>query len=642
MNTITKLIIIVLICFFTSPVYSQTIKYTLANGDLTLYGSVSWEQVTDNPAALLMVVPKVPLHTEDFSTNIQVKSTEKESPSIQSIRDLKDYGEKKILPNAATLKIKEGSNISAYETINGVQWWSFECVFDYGKKFPPVKYKQWQTLFNGKVYSLSLNAPVTNFQYSMPVAELMMNTIIFTGTDDAKIKAIENRAAVFATDIPPTPKIIDYGEIDDFHECFAVARRGDDYTIIDTLGNEKVPIGKYVMINHRPDGVQLIYSGFINGMCLVQDKNTMLYGFLDTNFTLAIPCVYNTVTLFQKDGYALVTQVDEKKGTSARYYIDKKGKRYINRGATEDEFLVWEFTISPGNITEKQYYRKNGTSAFKIKESNSKFSDAMSRISQNFNGTNRYGFIDTSGKQVISPKFSGEISDFSEGLALYKPNFSDVYKYSYVDKKGNEVFRLNVSDSLPNLFDLTPFRHGYANFAYYLEPEMSGKNRAIVDKQGKVIILEKLFKRAVPGFEEDSPDKKYNEHSYSYIGRSKHLIFFNYPYYYNLNPLSPTSKLLYKNYSPDINYYNSNKPSAMGAMNYNGEIVIPPVFKHIGVEDPVSGYVKAGFGSPYNSNSIDQCFLNSRGQIILKLKTPYEDFRRSSMTMYNSTFNKDF
>lgn len=633
-----KLFLSIILLSFSVKGYSQTIKFFDPEGSFSFIYSTSWQQAEKAPGVVLNIIPKVPLHREDLPTIIQVGKTPKwPGISAKNVTDLAMFLDKKYQDNAATLKIKPGSIKSSIQNVNGISWYAFNCTFDYGNKLPLVNQILWETIFDDSLYLVSLNAPIANFMYAMPVAELVLNSILFKGSSNELINQVQKKAEVLALSIPPEPRVIDYGEIDDFHESFSVARKGDDYTIIDTLGNERLPLGKYALTTRKPLEKQKVYSGFFNGMCVVQDRVTMLYGFIDTSFKLVIPCVYNAATIFQKDGYAQVTQFDEKQHISNQYFIDKKGKRFIIKNTSIDEYFVWGYNPNQSIITEKMYYRKNGAFAFKVKFGNSEFSDAMSRVSENFNGETRYGFIDTTGKQIIPSKFTGEVMNFSEGLATYKPNYVDVYKYSFINKKGDEVFRLNVSDSVTGFYDLNPFKYGYADFTIY-HTSNNVDYKALIDKKGQIIILERLFKRALPNYADDNPEHRYSDLYFKYIGRTKHLIYFTFPYQNGLIHGSLTEKNLYGNYMPDLNTY-MNPTNKMGAMSYEGKIFIPPVFNFVGAEDPVSGVMKAGFGSPYDNKFANEFFLNSRGQIILILKTPYTDFKEGSIEYYSNNYS---
>lgn len=632
-----KLFLTTILLFLLVKGYSQTIKFSDPEGSFSFLYSASWKEAEKIPGVVLNIIPKVPLHTEKFPTTILVRKTPKEpGMSAKNVTELARFLDKRYRDNAAVLKIKDGSIISSIQNVNGISWYTINCEFDYGNKFPVISLSEWETIFNDSLYSVTLSSPLTNFMYNMPAAELLLNTLLFKGSSSELIRQVEKKVEVLVHSIPPEPKVIDYGEVDDFHESFAVARKGDDYTIIDTLGNERLPLGKYALRNRKPSLNQRVYSGFFNGMCVVQDRVTMLYGFIDTSFKLIIPCVYNAATIFQKDGYAQVTRLDEKHNVSNQYFIDKRGKVFLNKTKNVDEFFAWEFAITQNNTSEKNYYRKNGTFAFKIKGSNESFSDAMSRISENFNGQTRYGFIDTTGKRVIPAKFAGKVMNFSEGLAMYEPNYGDVYKYSFINKKGDEVFRLNISDSVTGIYNLSSFKYGYAGFTIYHSSANNGDYKSLVDKKGQIIIVERLFRRSLPNFDEDNP-RQYNIEGFRYVGRSKHLIYFRVPYYSRLKAGSATQKKLYGNFMPDYDAYKDNS-NVVGAMNYNGEIVVPPVFKFLGKEDPVSGFIKAGFGSPYNSDFTDQFFLNSRGEIILSLKVPYEKFKDGSIEYYHDDY----
>ena len=81
----------------------------------------------------------------------------------------------------------------------------------------------------------------------------------------------------------------------------------------------------------------------------------------------------------------------------------------------------------------------------------------------------KWGFIDKTGKVVISPQFSYE-SEFKEGVAPVK----DGKKWGYIDKTGKMVISPQFSDAWP--------------FAEGLAPVKDGDRWGYIDKTGKLVI----------------------------------------------------------------------------------------------------------------------------------------------------------
>ena len=77
------------------------------------------------------------------------------------------------------------------------------------------------------------------------------------------------------------------------------------------------------------------------------------------------------------------------------------------------------------------------------------FHEGLAKVRLGDYKTGKYGFIDTTGKEVVPPKYD-RADSFSEGLALVKLN----YQYGFIDTTGKEVvppkydYAENFSDGL--------------------------------------------------------------------------------------------------------------------------------------------------------------------------------------------------
>jgi hypothetical protein len=78
-------------------------------------------------------------------------------------------------------------------------------------------------------------------------------------------------------------------------------------------------------------------------------------------------------------------------------------------------------------VIEPQYYQVGN------------FSNGLCRFKERDFFTARWGFIDTTGKVVISQRFS-EVADFNEDFAMFYEN----NKYGYADKTGKVIIEANM------------------------------------------------------------------------------------------------------------------------------------------------------------------------------------------------------
>jgi hypothetical protein len=172
------------------------------------------------------------------------------------------------------------------------------------------------------------------------------------------------------------------------------------------------------------------------------------YGFMDKAGNLQVPCIYDEAFEF-REGLARVS----------------KGERYFFIDAGGVEVIKDLGPCSP--------YFANG----------------LLRVQAD----GKWGYCDRTGAMVISPRFD-TASDFSDSRALvsikasYKSPWEkevDVTR-GYIDKTGKLVI------SRPGTYGLSPFSEGLA--AFY---EKAGEPCGYMDKEGKVVIAP-AFDRALP------------------------------------------------------------------------------------------------------------------------------------------------
>ncbi|NOV04747.1 hypothetical protein GC097_32785 [Paenibacillus sp. LMG 31457] len=189
--------------------------------------------------------------------------------------------------------------------------------------------------------------------------------------------------------------------------------------------------------------VSMLFNGMglqtqSEGLVLVQDDKTEMYGYIDRNGKIIIPIQYHEASSFS-DGLALV------KNDKHYQYIDKTGKVLIDAS---------------------QYI------------SGKSFSEGLAAVAvQNKDrSTVEYGYIDTKGNMKIEPKYARAYS-FSEGLAKVCVGDSiNEYSIGYIDENGAYKIGPTLNDS----YDETLISEG-------LVPIANGAG-GYMNKDGKVSI----------------------------------------------------------------------------------------------------------------------------------------------------------
>ena len=192
-----------------------------------------------------------------------------------------------------------------------------------------------------------------------------------------------------------------------------------------------------------------VVSDFHEGLAVVCNMETDLYGFIDKTGKEVIPCQYRYISCDFNDGVAIATKSDDQE-----FIIDKTGKE-----------------IAPYNYGFHQGF-KEGLLAFAV-------SDEETYI-------DKEGYMDTSGKVVIPPTYemaacNGPIlTDFSEGLC--KRYDRENNKSIFIDKTGKKVFECEGTAE--------DFSEGLAAVTRNLADNEDDyvPRTGFVDKKGKVVI----------------------------------------------------------------------------------------------------------------------------------------------------------
>ena len=198
------------------------------------------------------------------------------------------------------------------------------------------------------------------------------------------------------------------------------------YALIDTEGNEIIPMGLY----QDPIGMPASVSGLFDRgpgpmWLMVSGGKDVKYGCIDSLGTVIVPFEYDDYYCFQ-DGFVIV----------------KKGNKYGVLNETGDTVIPCKYDDIPA--PEDAHRCFSNVALFK---------DDAIRVVVN----EKYGYVDKNGKEIISPKYL-DAQAFSEGLAAVldgKNKNERGLLWSYVDLEGKSVIK-------GNYYDVCPFNDGLA------------------------------------------------------------------------------------------------------------------------------------------------------------------------------------
>ena len=279
-------------------------------------------------------------------------------------------------------------------------------------------------------------------------------------------------------------------------EGLARAKKDGKYGYIDDNGKVIIPF-EYEYAEDFNEGLAIVWKGY---KLLVDDY--FKCGYIDKTGKEVISIKYDNAEKF-KNGIAKVTENREsffinkmgekiisfkydklspfKEGLAAAEkdgkwgYIDKAGKVIIP--FQYDYASEFNGDLAIVAIGEEYHFRKyfyinkagNDVTEINRYEYLGPFRDNLALVQSKENW--KYGYIDKTGKEVISTKYDNA-SHFGEGLAAVKKNG----KWGYIDKTGKEVISTSV-------------KYDYAhNFSEGLAAIEKNGKWGYIDKTGKVII----------------------------------------------------------------------------------------------------------------------------------------------------------
>ncbi|MFD0793390.1 WG repeat-containing protein [Mucilaginibacter litoreus] len=386
-------------------------------------------------------------------------------------------------------------------------------------------------------------------------------------------------------------------QLNDFHEGYAIIKRGTASSLIDAKGNTIIPFGKYQLESTD------LTEGFLNGYCIVRDAKTGLAGYVNNTGKLVVNCLYGSATPFDKEGYAVVSD----KNNANLFFISRDGKTtpfpkvffYTKKaiaptvalteanGVTKSLFKAKDPRdgmpsilpdFSEGMAAGKEddqfgYYNRLGKKIIANKYENAQpFSDGLAAVAyKNQYGEVKWGFIDKAGNPVVDYKYSLQPGDFHNGFAVVYPADKTQFQYAFINKKGDVFYQ--VKDKGKN--DHKDFQEGFAFVA-------NKGNLDLLDASG---MLNELT------INTNTTDKK---------GNPVLIKSFD-----------------YANIIDNGNIMVS-KSGKHGIINTKGNIVIPIEFESLSYYDPVAKLAKATYKvKAKKGTEIIEGYVNASGTFIM-------------------------
>ncbi|MFD1000192.1 WG repeat-containing protein [Ohtaekwangia kribbensis] len=356
-----------------------------------------------------------------------------------------------------------------------------------------------------------------------------------------------------------------------------------------------------IVINGKSSSV--ILNEFKEGVAVIIDGSTA--GLIDATGKFIIPFgKYNTIGSYQ-NGFAIVTDK-----TNHNAVIDKSGN-IVLRGIANPAFdksgyfLMDTYTIiNLKGQTFKLNYAEDGHSIYYQNFSEGLCSFLSGKAS-------KHGYIDRTGKVVISPQFT-RVTDFSEGLAaVAKENEVGEERWGYIDQTGKVVIPLQYKNQ-PG-----PFSNGLA----HLISSTFGEH-AWIDKSGQVKIK---LNPSDNYYIENKKDFDFTIPVIFLKGKSKSRALLDVNG--NIKPITISYDVV--NYNRTSSQKNSGEfecigrkdnqimiqsHNGFGLIDEQGKLLVAPIFDELSFLDPIAKLAKARF---YDGKKHIEGYINDQGVFVI-------------------------
>ena len=264
----------------------------------------------------------------------------------------------------------------------------------------------------------------------------------------------------------------------------------EDYDLIEMLSPNLIRV---VSLKNKKEGVidaqgNLVipceYSNvwsFKEGMFSIKKDN--LCGYADEKGNVVIPCIY-------KHSYSFDNEVAEvqREGVKVPIIIDKTGKETLFDNNYDKTLGFKEGLNAVCKDNLWGFVDKTGKEVISCKYSKvNNFKEGLAAVCKN----DLWGFVDKTGKEVITCKYN-KVNDFKEGLALvsHRDKKGNI-KYGFINKKGKKAMAFlydeawEFEEGLAAVCRKKSQEEGYWNFEEYCVFEECW---GFIDKKGRRVI----------------------------------------------------------------------------------------------------------------------------------------------------------
>ncbi|MGV3603022.1 MAG: WG repeat-containing protein [Dyadobacter fermentans] len=237
-----------------------------------------------------------------------------------------------------------------------------------------------------------------------------------------------------------------------------LAKKFGQSTIVDSYGKELFPLGQYdiyarkdkkhIYVENKSTYKTAIYdyagkqllpykyktvSPFVEGMAQVSTRleGKELLGYINEQFEEVIPCQYTWVNDFV-DGFTIVSDnegykvIDKSNTTIKRVPVPENS----NIGPLDRYFTLNQQGAAPHIVLSGLLSNKGDLIMAPKYENIRPFKEGLAAVELD----GKWGFIDTAGKEVISPRFD-QVTDFQNGRSVAGDKQYGLF-VSVIDKNG--------------------------------------------------------------------------------------------------------------------------------------------------------------------------------------------------------------